>query len=136
MRNKILAIAAHTRALSKNSFVRYAISGCLNTGLSFAVYSAGILLRLNYTAANFIAWIVSVFVAFLLASRYVFQEKSGWYKRLPMFVLSNIVSLIVSTLALSVFIRTFSINPISASVITIPIVVAVNYIALKHVVFR
>ena len=53
-----------------------------------------------------------------------------------MFVLSNIVSLIVSTLALSVFIRTFSINPISASVITIPIVVAVNYIALKHVVFR
>jgi len=133
--NRALAIKDRIRAYSKKSFVRYVIFGCFNTGLSFAVYTAGILLGLHYVVANCIAWAFSVIMAFMLTSRYVFQ-KPGMLRKFPIFALSNLFSLIVSMAILSVLIGILSMNPIFASVLSIPAVVTMNFCALKYIVFR
>lgn len=126
---------AWMRDQGEKSHVRYLVAGCFNTAFSFVLYSTGILLGLDYRIANFAAWVISVFVAFFLASHYVFRKPLEG-KRLPIFVLSNMLSLVASMAFLSLFIRCFSMNPILASVITIPIVVAVNFFAQKIFVFR
>ena len=122
-------------AYGDKSVIRYIISGFFNTGLSFVIYVTAIQTGVHYTIANFIAWVISVVMAFLLTSLYVFRKPLE-YKRFPPFVLSNMVSLVLSTAMLFVLIRIFSVNPIAASVIVIPVVVAVNFYAAKYLVFR
>jgi len=131
----LLAIKARISAYGEKSLVRYVISGFFNTGLGLVIYAAGVLLGFGYVAANFIAWAIGVVVAFLLASRYVFRTPVT-YKRFPIFVLSNAVALATSTAMLFVLVRNFFMNPILAAVVAIPVVVAVNFLALKCIVFR
>ena len=117
-----------------STLVRHIAAGSLNTGLSFAIYVGAVQGGLHYTIANVIAWTISLVVAFLLASTYVFKKPIE-YARLPPFVLSNIASLILSTAMLFTLVNAFSVNPLMASAIVIPIVVVVNFCAARYLVF-
>ena len=80
--------------------------------------------------ANSIAWVVGVIVSFLLNSRFVFRKPYG-HARFVMFVGSNVVALIVSLAFLTLLIKVFGVDAIIASVVSIPVVVAVSYLAAK-----
>jgi putative flippase GtrA len=131
-----LAALMGSKGTRENSeFMRFVVAGCLNTGVGFAIYCLGILFGLNYAIANSIAWIVSVVVGFLLNSRFVFR-KAYRHARFLTFVGSNVLSLIVSFALLTLLIQVFSVNPIVASLVAIPFVVAISYLAAKYGVFR
>jgi putative flippase GtrA len=131
-----LAALMGSRGTSENTeFARFVVAGGLNTGLGFAIYCLIIFLGFNYAVANSIAWIVSVFVGFLLNSRFVFRKTYG-HVRFLTFVGSNVLSLIVSFALLTLLIQVFSVNPIVASFAAIPFVVAISYLAAKYGAFR
>ena len=116
-------------------YVRFVSFGCLNTLFCFLIYYSGIMLGLNYALANSIAWIAGVLVAFFLNSTFVFRKRYE-HRRLLSFVGWNVLSLIVSTAVLSVLIKIFNVDPIMASVVAIPVVVAANYLTAKFIIFK
>ena len=130
-----MTLADHIRAHGDKDYVRFLLSGTFNTVLTFLLYSAGVLLGLHYALANAIAWAIGVAVSFLLNSRFVFR-KTYTHRRFLSFVLSNIFSLLLSLTLLSVLIKGWSVDPILASIITIPVVVVVNFFAVKRIVFK
>jgi putative flippase GtrA len=134
-RNGLAMIAAQISSQAEKRHVRFLISGCFNTALTFVIYCTGILLGINYLIANSIAWIVGIIVSFSLNSKFVFQ-KTYSHRRFISFALSNVFALLLSMALLSLIIRIGSVNPILASVITIPIVVVANFLTAKYVVFR
>jgi putative flippase GtrA len=130
-----MTLADQIRAHGDKDYVRFLLSGSFNTALTFLLYSAGILLGLHYALANAIAWAIGIAVSFSLNSRFVFR-KGYTHKRFVSFVASNIFSLLLSMAILSVLIEVYSLDSILASIITIPVVVAVNFFAVKCIVFR
>jgi putative flippase GtrA len=130
-----MTLADQIRAHGDKDYVRFLLSGGFNTVLTFLLYSAGILIGLHYALANAMAWAIGVAVSFFLNSRFVFR-RSYSHKRFLSFIASNIFSLILSMALLSVLIKVYSLDPILASIITIPVVVAVNFFAVKRIVFR
>jgi putative flippase GtrA len=130
-----MTLADQIRAHGDKDYVRFLLSGGFNTLLTFLVYSACILLGLHYALANAVAWAIGIAVSFFLNSRFVFR-KAYSHKRFLCFVASNILSLILSMTLLFVLINVYSLDPILASVITIPVVVAVKFFAVKRIVFR
>jgi putative flippase GtrA len=133
--NSLTALIGHKNAQETKQFVRFLAAGCFNTGVGLVIYCLGILLGLNYVVANSIAWVIGVIVAFLLNARFVFRKPYGRAQFL-MFLGSNVVALIASLAFLTLLIKVFLVNAIIASVVSIPLVVAVNYLAAKFVVFR
>jgi putative flippase GtrA len=130
-----MTLADQIRAHGDKDYVRFLLSGGFNTVLTFLLYSAGILAGLHYALANAVAWAIGVAVSFFLNSQFVFR-KAYSHKRFLSFVASNIFSLILSMALLSVLIKVYSLDPILASIVTIPVVVAVNFFAVKRIVFR
>ena len=130
-----MTLADQIRADGDKDYVRFLLSGGFNTALTFLLYSAGILLGLHYALANAVAWAIGIAVSFFLNSRFVFR-KGYTHKRFLSFILSNIFSLILSMAILFVLINAYSLNPIFASVVAIPVVVAVNFFAVKRIVFK
>ena len=117
-----------------SSVVRHIAAGSFNTALSFAIYAGAVQSGLHYTLANVIAWTVSLAIAFVLGSIYVFRKPIE-YARFPPFVLSNIASLILSTAMLFTLVDVFSVSPLMAQAIVIPILVVVNFCAARYLVF-
>jgi putative flippase GtrA len=130
-----MTLADQLRAYSDKDYVRFLLSGAFNTALSFLLYSAGILLGLHYALANAIAWAMGVAVSFSLNSRFVFR-KGYTHKRFLSFVASNLFCLVLSMAILSVLIKFYAIDAILASIVTIPIVVGVNFFGVKRIVFK
>ena len=116
-------------------FVKFIFFGGLNTLLCFVIYCFGIKLGFNYVAANSLSWIIGVLVAFMLNKTYIFKSRYQ-HKKLLLFVGSNVLSLIISLAMLSILIKCFHVNTILASIISIPCVVAANFLAFKHVIFK
>ena len=130
-----MTLADQIRAHGDKDYVRFLLSGGFNTVLTFLLYSAGILAGLHYALANAMAWTIGIAVSFFLNSQFVVR-KAYSHKRFLSFIASNILSLVLSMALLSVLIKVYSLDPILASIITIPVVVAVNFFAVKRIVFR
>ena len=121
--------------LAQSSHVRFVIFGCFNTALTFIIYATGVMIGTNYLVANIFAWSIGVVVSFSLNSRFTFR-KTYAHQRLITFALSNVLGLLLSATMLSLLVRIVALNPVLASLFTIPVVVTANFLAAKYVVFR
>lgn len=118
-----------------STYLRYLFFGGLNVSISFIIYCCGIELGFKYYFANSIAWIVGLIVSFIFNTSYVFKSDYH-YKKFILLFFSNIFGLIVSMMMLRFFIISCHINSILASIITIPCVVTVNFLAAKLIIFK
>lgn len=59
--------------------VRFLVGGALNTGISYAVYLAALLV-MPYQAAFCVSFAAGILVAFLINSRFVFRVRIAWRK--------------------------------------------------------
>lgn len=118
-----------------STYLRYLFFGGLNVSISFIIYCCGIELGFKYYFANSVAWIVGLIVSFIFNTSYVFKSDYHYKKFILLFV-SNIFGLIISMMMLRFFIKSCHINPILSSIITIPCVVTVNFLAAKLIIFK
>jgi len=135
MTNNLSRIKAQILAHGERESVRFIICCAFNSALSFLLYVSGIMLGFSYIIANGFAWTVSIVVAFSLQSRFVFRKAGEIHRRFPAFMVSNVLSLVVSMGMLSLLIRVLSVNPILASIFTVPVLVIMNFVAGKFIVF-
>ena len=121
--------------------IMYLIFGVLTTAVNYVVYLPCYnLLTLNASVSNVIAWVVSVTFAFLTNKPLVFRSKDwSWNVMIPelvKFVGCRIGSGVLETAILFVTVDMLKWDGVIWKLITSVLVVIINYIGSKVLVFR
>lgn len=116
----------------------YIIFGILTTVVNWIVFQLCIeVFSINWGVANVIAWIGAVIFAYLTNRKIVFESSSPHvFKEFIMFIQFRLITLLLEMLIMYLLIEVISAAPFASKVITSVVVVIVNYIFSKAVIFR
>lgn len=136
MNNRILTLWNKYREV-----LLYLIFGVLTTAVNYAVYlplHSGA--SMFASVANVIAWIVAVIFAYLTNKPMVFKSNDWSFKTVfpefAKFVGARLGSLVIETLILLLCVDVLFWNGVAIKLLTSVIVVILNYISSKFVVFK
>lgn len=117
---------------------KYLIFGFLTTVISFCSFTMMIeVVHTEVTVSNVISWILAVLFAFVTNRTIVFQNTDKTSKKqVILFFLVRAVSLVIETILLLLLIKIVSCNKILSKGITQVVVIVLNYIASKFIVFK
>ncbi|MDU3411328.1 MAG: GtrA family protein [Clostridium sp.] len=121
--------------------ILYLIFGVLSTVVNIVTYVFfSMVVGLNYLVANLIAWIIAVFFAYITNKFWVFGSKEIKFnyllKEISSFVGCRLFSGGIEMLIMFVMISVLNINDFVVKIITNVIVVILNYIFSKLLIFR
>lgn len=119
----------------------YLLFGVLTTVINiFCYYICFSKLRLNNTFSNSIAWLVAVLVAFYTNKKWVYESrlfnKNIVIYEFLAFIGSRITTGLLDIICMYVLVDKLNLNPINAKIFVNIIVIILNYIAGKYLVFR
>ncbi|SFL10941.1 Putative flippase GtrA (transmembrane translocase of bactoprenol-linked glucose) [Paenibacillus sp. 1_12] len=118
----------------------YVFFGVLTTGINIICYTLlANIFSVNYIAATSIAWIISVLFAFVTNKLYVFKNwnnKTGFLKEMVLFILLRSSSYLVDAGTMIIFVEILAVNDVLSKIMINFIIVVLNYILSKHVVFK
>lgn len=123
--------------------INYLVVGVLTTLVSLATYyilvytvfDPNIALELQIT--NIVSWIVSVTFAYFTNRKYVFKtNKNMSFKEVVKFYLSRVSTLILDMLMMYVLVSLLKFNDKIIKLIVQVIVIVLNYILSKFIVFK
>ena len=122
--------------------INYLIFGVLTTVVSFVVYFIfAKVFKIDEVISNVISWFFSVLFAFITNKLYVFESKETGKKTLLKEIISFYLARLFTGVVcdLSVFalmVKTFKINDVLSKLVTQVIVIILNYVLSKLIVFR
>jgi Predicted membrane protein len=110
-------------AVAKSSFLRFLISGGINTSVTYLVYLS--LLKITgYKAAFTIAYVLGIALAFAINRLFVFQTHRGW-RSVIMFPFVYLIQYLASITIVWLWVEKFGLPmeaaPLTAIVVTIPL---------------
>lgn len=122
-------------------FVKFGIVGALNTVLSYLIYYVGIRIGFHYALSNFFAFLITVFVSFVLNGIFVFKEnqigKTGWFKALiKVYASYATTSLGLTTVLLWVQVDVLGWSEVIAPLINLFFTVPINFLLNKFWAYR
>ncbi len=117
-------------------FVKYCLTGLLNTGVSYAVYGALIALRIDAAWALAVSYAVGMISSWLVNSRWTFGRSRVDGAALRRFAMVNSGILIVSEMSLHLILRDVTASPYLAQIINLPPVTVVGFMANQLLVFQ
>lgn len=128
--------------LEYKEIINYLIFGGLSTVVNFVSYFiAARILKIDEVASSAISWFCAVLFAYITNRLFVFENKSntkkGILKEIISFFAFRVLSGIlcdVGTFALMV--KAFNINDIISKIVTQIMVIIVNYIFSKFIIFK
>lgn len=122
-------------------YVLYLVFGGVTTVVNYGVFAlCGHVFGLGVVPSNIIAWILAVIVAFITNKLWVFESRS-WEPKLAgrefgEFVLGRLATLVIETGILWIFVDLLHVNDLIMKIITNIIVVILNYIFSKFIIFK
>lgn len=121
--------------------ILYLLFGVLTTILNILVFwLCNDIVKIEYKISNIIAWILSVLFAFITNKLIVFKSKNHSKKETTKealsFLAARIFSLIVDMALMVIMIDMMSLNSLIAKMIANVVVVIINYILSKFLIFR
>lgn len=122
--------------------INYLIFGVLTTVVSFVVYFIfAKVFKIDEVISNVISWFFSVLFAFITNKLYVFESKETGKKTLLKeiisFYLARLFTGVVCDLGVfALMVKTFKINDVLSKLVTQVIVIILNYVLSKLIVFR
>lgn len=115
----------------------YVVFGVLTTAVNIVVYYIFSRLGVNYLISNVLAWFFSVLFAYITNRRWVFESKSSDILReCGLFFAGRIFSGVVDTGLMWLFIDILSLGDMVSKIVIQVIVVILNYVISKWVVFK
>jgi putative flippase GtrA len=119
----------------------YLIFGVLTTIINIVTYGLfKNLLNIDYMVSNIIAWCLAVAFAYITNRIYVFNSKKNSnkdiIKEIILFITVRISSLVIDVLIMYVGVSILEFNDMLIKVLANVIVIIVNYIMSKLVVFK
>ena len=105
---------------------------------TYALFNVG--MNINELIANVLSWIITVMFAFLTNRVWVFQSPTNgvaeFVKQMFVFYSGRVITLVVEEVILLVFITWLGFNSMLVKVVAQVIVILLNYVISKLVVFR
>ena len=128
--------------LKYKEIINYLVFGGLSTVVNFVTYYiTARIIGIEEVTSSGISWFCSVLFAYITNKLFVFESKSNskkeFFKEMISFFLARIASGIlcdVGTFALMV--KVFNVNDIIAKIVTQIMVVIVNYVFSKLIIFK
>ncbi|RAP51670.1 MAG: hypothetical protein BZ133_02490 [Methanosphaera sp. SHI613] len=122
----------------KKELVLYVVFGVLTTVVNILVYVVfAKFLNVDYIISNIIAWFLSVLFAYITNRIWVFESRSSdIIKEISLFFGGRLFSGIVDTGLLYVMVDILTIGDFISKITTQIIVVILNYVISKLVVFK
>ncbi|MFI3199930.1 MAG: GtrA family protein [Eubacteriales bacterium] len=119
-------------------FIKFGVVGALNTIISMSIYYLGIYLQIYYLISNFLAFIISVFISYLLNGRFVFgnrEKEDFWKGLLKVYTSYALTGLLLSSILLSVQVEILHISQLIAPVLNLVFTVPINFVLNKYWVY-
>lgn len=122
-------------------FILYIVFGILTTVVSISsYYICSEILNIHYLVSNIISWILSVIFAYFTNRVWVFESKSknlsDILKEMFTFVNCRLLSGVIDMATMFVLVEAIHINDMYAKIFTQFIVVILNYVLSKLIVFK
>ena len=122
-------------------FIKFGLVGGLNTVFSYLIYSVALLAGLHYQIGNVLAYIITVFVTFVLNGKWVFQKQENetrgfWMPLLKVYMSYAFTSLFLNSLLLFVQIEWLGMPKELAPLINLLITIPLNFILNKYWAFK
>ncbi|PTU47784.1 teichoic acid glycosylation protein [Paenibacillus polymyxa] len=120
--------------------VNYVVFGILTTIINLIIYALFTkVLGADYKLSITVAWLISIIFAFVTNKLYVFKKNDSQLTSLPkefsLFFLIRLSSLCLDFILMIVLIQNVRMDDFLAKIIVNFIVIAVNYLASKYLVF-
>ena len=125
----------------RKEMITYLVFGVLTTIVNIVTYVLITkLMNLDYKLATTIAWVVSVVFAFITNKIYVFNSKGmavhTLVREFSSFMFFRMLSYLIDLGMMIVLVEWISVNDIISKILANIVVVIINYIASKYVIFR
>ena len=119
-------------------FIKFGMVGVINTTLSYLITNVGYyMLGLHQQICNVIAFIITVFISFILNSKFVFKNNNGFFKALiKVYASYSITGLFLSSLLLYVEEDILNIPHYIATLINLIITIPINFILNKFWAYK
>ena len=119
------------------SLILYGIIGCLSSGLDFLIYSTLVEWgRLDYLLANCISVLAGIATSFILNRQYNFKVEDKTARRFVIFLSVGLGGLCLSNLILWLCIQQLQINELLSKLLSIVLVVVLQFIFNKYITFK
>ncbi len=119
------------RKLLQRRFIKFCISGLINSGLSYSIYALLLILDCNYLFATTISCIGGVLFGYSINSLFIFQQKLC-YRTLLKYSLAYIISYFINLLLMFILVTLLKINEYSAPILCMGIMAGINYYLVKN----
>ncbi|MHC6180551.1 GtrA family protein [Clostridium sp. JNZ X4-2] len=117
--------------LKRKQFIKYVISGTLNTAITLIVYNILIKVDINYIASNVTAYSLGIINGFICNKLWVFKSNGNISTLFVKFIIVNSISLIFSTIILIFLVNTLHFNKILSQLMSTAITGVLNYVLNK-----
>lgn len=130
-------------------FIKFGLVGASNTVISYVLYAGSLLLfqkysllpRMDYLAAQVIAFVLSVLWSFYWNNRLVFTVKEGeqrsfWRTLLKTYLSYSFTGLFLNSVLLVLWVRVLHISEFLAPVINLAVSVPINFLIHKFWAYR
>lgn len=123
-------------------FVKFGIVGSINTVTGYCIYLFCVyILNLHYIWANVIEFVITIFISYMLNSRFVFSKgEISWKQKFndlaKTYMTYIFTGLILSSLLLIFWVESLKISEAVAPILNLIITVPLNFILNKFWVYR
>lgn len=117
-------------------FLLYCICGGTGVLFDFSIFYAVLTLTDGYQLANAAGYLAGTLLSFFLNRKITFNTQDQTGRRLALFLCIAGIGYAVSTILLWIMVNFFTIDPKIAKIITLPVVVALQFSLNKLVTFR
>ncbi|MEY8001034.1 GtrA family protein [Clostridium sp. Mt-5] len=117
--------------LKRKQFIKYVISGTLNTAITLIVYNILIKIDINYITSNITAYSLGIINGFICNTLWVFKSNGNISTSFVKFIIVNSISLILSTIILIFLVNILHFNKILSQLMSTAITGVFNYILNK-----
>lgn len=122
-------------------FIKFGIIGAINTVLSYGITNGGYyLLHLHEQISNILAFVITVFISFLLNGNFVFKEnqekRSFWKSLLKVYAAYSITGLFLMAILLFVEEQLLGIPHYIATLMNLVVTVPLNFLLNKFWAYK
>ena len=119
------------------NLILYGIIGTLSAGIDFLVfYTLTTVWGFFYLTANIFSVSIGITISFILNRNYNFKVKDNISKRFVLFISVGLSGLLLSSALLYIFIDIFTLNKIISKILSIFLVVLMQFLLNTYITFK
>ncbi len=121
-------------------FFKFGLVGLINTALSLLIYYSLIFLGVHFLVANSIAFIITVYVSFILNRKHVFHQQQDKTVNIVKSVIKTYIaygaSFLIGSATLYLMVKNIGISDKIAPIFNLFLTVPLNFILVKFWAFK